>query len=64
MSISSLEITDGVSTNLPIQPTPFIGREAEVDAACALLQRVGVRLVTLTGPGGAGKTRLGVQVGA
>jgi predicted ATPase/DNA-binding NarL/FixJ family response regulator len=64
MSISSLEITDGVSTNLPIQPTPFIGRELEVDAACGLLQRVGVRLVTLTGPGGAGKTRLSVQVGA
>jgi predicted ATPase/class 3 adenylate cyclase len=50
-------------TNLPDDPTPFIGREAEITAITALLQRPGVRLVTLTGPGGTGKTRLGLQVG-
>ncbi|MDQ3704356.1 MAG: tetratricopeptide repeat protein [Chloroflexota bacterium] len=54
---------DEVSNNLPVQPTPFIGREKEVEAACALLQREAVRLVTLTGPGGTGKTRMAVHVG-
>src|SRR5579859_7490271 len=48
--------------NLPIQMTPLIGREQEVAALCALLQRPDVRLVTLTGTGGIGKTRLGLQV--
>ncbi len=54
---------DEVSNNLPVQPTPFIGREKEVEAVSALLRREAVRLVTLTGPGGTGKTRLAVQVG-
>ncbi|HLZ60541.1 MAG TPA: tetratricopeptide repeat protein [Ktedonosporobacter sp.] len=48
--------------NLPIQMTPLIGREQEVAALCALIQRPEVRLVTLTGTGGIGKTRLGLQV--
>jgi predicted ATPase/class 3 adenylate cyclase/Tfp pilus assembly protein PilF len=50
--------------NLPIQPTPLIGREAEVAAVRSLLTRREARLVTLTGPGGIGKTRLGLQVAA
>ena len=50
--------------NLPVQPTPLIGRESEVRAVCALLGRADVRLVTLTGPGGTGKTRVGLQVAA
>jgi predicted ATPase/class 3 adenylate cyclase/DNA-binding CsgD family transcriptional regulator len=50
--------------NLPIQPTPFIGREKEVADVRQLLRREEVRLVTLTGPGGTGKTRLALQVAA
>jgi predicted ATPase len=50
--------------NLPIQPTPFIGRQEAVDAIEALMTRTdgGLRLLTLTGPGGTGKTRLALQV--
>jgi len=55
---------DQRSTNLPIQPTPLIGREQEVNAVRVLLQRSDVRLLTLIGPGGTGKTRLGLQVAA
>jgi predicted ATPase/DNA-binding CsgD family transcriptional regulator len=50
--------------NLPVQPTPLIGREQEVEVACALLQLPEVRLLTLTGPGGVGKTRLALQLAA
>ena len=48
--------------NLPAQPTPLIGREHEVAAVVQLVRREDVRLVTLTGPGGTGKTRLGLQI--
>jgi hypothetical protein len=50
--------------NLPVQPTPLVGREREVGAARDLLLRDDVRLVTLTGPGGTGKTRVGLRVAA
>jgi predicted ATPase/class 3 adenylate cyclase len=50
--------------NLPRQPTPFLGREREVDEVAALLQRPEVQLLTLTGPGGTGKTRLALQAAA
>ncbi len=49
-------------TNLPVQRTGFVGREKEVASAKELLLRQDVRLVTITGPGGIGKTRLAVQV--
>jgi len=51
-------------TNLPIPATPFLGRELELTEVGALLGREDVRLVTLTGPGGTGKTRLGLQAAA
>jgi predicted ATPase/DNA-binding CsgD family transcriptional regulator len=52
----------GPLTNLPAAVSSFIGREAELAAVRALV--AGSRLVTLTGAGGAGKTRLGLQVAA
>src|ERR1700686_761253 len=48
--------------NLPVQRTAFIGREHEATGLRQLLSRADVRLVTLTGPGGIGKTRLALQV--
>jgi predicted ATPase/class 3 adenylate cyclase len=50
-------------TNLAIPPTTLIGREAEVAAILSMLD-AGVRLITLTGPGGTGKTRLAQEIGA
>ncbi|MBA2598351.1 MAG: hypothetical protein H0V00_17150, partial [Chloroflexia bacterium] len=49
---------------LPAPLTRFVGRNAEIAAISALLRREDVRLVTLTGPGGAGKTRLSLRVAA
>ena len=47
--------------NLPLQQTPFVGREREFAELTELMRRQEVRLFTLTGPGGIGKTRLAVQ---
>jgi predicted ATPase/class 3 adenylate cyclase len=54
--------TLGAASSLPRPPTPLVGRDAEVAELSQLLRSPEVRLVTLTGPGGTGKTRLGVAV--
>lgn len=51
-------------TNLPVPATPFLGREAELGEITRVLTESSARLVTLTGPAGAGKTRLALQAAA
>ncbi|MDQ3226783.1 MAG: NB-ARC domain-containing protein, partial [Chloroflexota bacterium] len=50
--------------NLPVQLTPFLGREEQVARVVDLLSREDVRLLTITGPGGVGKTRVALQAAA
>ena len=51
-------------TNLPVPATVFLGRERELGEVAGLLRRDDVRVLTLTGPGGMGKTRLALQAAA
>lgn len=55
--------TTPVRHNLPSQPTPFVGRQHELNELHALLAEPDNRLVTILAPGGMGKTRLALQVG-
>jgi class 3 adenylate cyclase len=63
-SFPPLKTLDVRLNNLPIQPTPLLGREREVAEIADLLRREDVRLLTLTGTGGTGKTRLALQSAA
>ena len=60
----ALKTLDVQLNNLPAQTTPFVGREREIAAVVGLMRNPNVRLVTLTGTGGTGKTRLSLQVAA
>jgi predicted ATPase/class 3 adenylate cyclase len=60
----ALKTLENRPMNLPVQSTPLIGRDREVAAVTERLRRDGVRLLTLTGPGGTGKTRLALQAAA
>ena len=53
---------ESASASLPVSRTVFVGREKEAASARELLMRPDVRLLTVTGPGGIGKTRLAVEV--
>ncbi len=59
-----LKTLDARRNNLPTQPTPLVGRERELGEVAGLVRRGEVRLLTLVGPGGTGKTRLGLQAAA
>lgn len=52
------------ASNLPVPGTPFVGRESELAQLIPLLRDPGVRVITVTGPGGIGKTRLALQAAA
>jgi predicted ATPase/class 3 adenylate cyclase len=59
-----LRTLESLRNNLPLQATPLVGREREVGEVCGRLRQEEVRLLTLTGAGGTGKTRLALQAAA
>ena len=62
--LSRLHTLDSAPNNLPLQTTPLLGRVAELADLLARIRQPDVRILTLTGPGGTGKTRLALQVAA
>jgi predicted ATPase len=63
-SLDRLTTLDSRPNNLKTEPTPFIGREKELETVRVVLQSESARLLTLTGEGGTGKTRIALQAAA
>ncbi len=61
--LNAWDVAPLLPTNIPVPLTPLIGADETVATVIAVLRRPGVRLLTLTGPGGVGKTRLAIEVG-
>lgn len=59
-----LKTLDRVPNNLPVQPTPFLGRQEVIQSLVDLLEQSDVHALTLLGPGGIGKTRVALEVAA
>jgi predicted ATPase len=55
-------VVERLKHNLPAPPTPFVGHEKDIEVVRDLLERKDLRLVTLTGPAGVGKSRFGLEV--
>jgi len=64
MALKPVTASSPPRTNLPILPTPLIGRQHEVEELSQLLCDPQCRLLTLVGPGGIGKTRLAIEAAA
>jgi hypothetical protein len=62
--VSGQPVPDRALPPLPVSLTSFVGRETETEQVSSLIRRSSIRLVTLTGPGGVGKTRLALRVAA
>jgi predicted ATPase/Tfp pilus assembly protein PilF len=58
----AIAVVEAPTHNLPAQVTSFVGREEEIEFILTIFRKDDVRLLTLTGPGGTGKTRLALQV--
>ena len=56
--VETVNVSASPPYRVPLPPTPFVGRQAEMERIAALIESPDTRLLTLSGPGGVGKTRL------